>query len=1170
MRQREADGGTGPRKNPMIEGNGRMSGELEGSTLGNSSRDSERGSRIGQRKMQGSSSFLLDSSFGSRSKTLKGGQHRHQHHHPGRSENERTEKRVPPEIDNADSRKKSRFSWRRKKPSVEASSFEPGDTASRPSRDNPQPSNTDRVEEIDKAEVPQSSRPSIGLDQDSIQIVNLALDLNESRKKGKLGRSGSHRVSGGAWTQGQSSANYMDSHTGGTLGPRDRAQGNRNDAHSFDEDRSREQLTTHEPLPVSKLLPNQTDDASLPQDISENTLARVAKARRHFELFGEYLRLLPSLPPLRPQDHDSTNGDCRIYNPLQTIRNRKVRYREKCPINVEAEGWNDVGAVHEWVSNIAHQYSEQSNGPLVCLKLPQLRQWQPQTSQDEGDNDDLYATTSPPESMKHAPRSSSIKAHRQRFDWMVLPAELLADAAWVEDGMNKGRMVNKDGNNLYPDITELISSDANFDASSGRQPSSSAKRVPLDVPSRPSFAEPSRVSSDYKKASRGRSRHRIPTPSSHIHSSSASTTDRRLGRPHSRARARSSSSISIDAGTSERSAFSSPLSTKLGRDSRNRPVQEEFSSPLSQSQKSPRWTSFDEKRTSMSSIGSADDLRNRNTEPNSHMYPGFFPSMAVNLSLPSSRSPSPSKRHFSRKMAPRHERSKSKYRAVGVPEKGGKNSLDNDILYQSISPDHAGLDHSATGGSGKVEFGPHPNQVQPVDQNEQAMDETTTPRNSGQHDSKLRGIFKGKGRLAEKVGNEVSKMGEFIMKKDHQAHSRQSSFATSATSEEADVEPGTYNGKSGASKSLLRRLPPLSDDSPRQSRKELDKPAASRGQIPPKQPLESPIKEDNDDGGGALDLQSPRESGSAPQPWDAKKLQGNTVDEKTASEPGKFDPNVSGRNPNEIFDIGPSLRKAQPQGKKRHIRDPSIPYSLTRPPVTGLAHAEATPPPSGYGKRPTISGSWTISDRSIPTLADLGVFEKREVERTRALLLSSGIKAREITRRAETVRDPPDFLRNSTEPNSATSRVIRLREFDVASQNLDRNFKKSQIQFQQSISSFPYETASPLKSQLDDLDNLVNNSLAPRVRSMGSDAETLTIKLNTTSTLALKQLSDTLDKGVRKRRRRLRWVRRTGFVMLEWALVGMLWWVWLIVMAFKLLRGIFRGTISSIRWVLWL
>lgn len=1168
MRQGEADGGTDRRKNAeMIEGKGRASGELEGSTLGSSSRDGERSSRGGQRKIQGPNSFLLDSSFGSRSKTPKAGQH--QHHHPRHPESERREKRAPPDADNPDSRKKSRFTWRRQRKSVEASSPEAGDTGSRPSRDDPQLSNTERLEELDKTEVPQSNRPSIGLDQDSIQIVNLALDLNESRRKGNLGRSGSHRVSGGARMPGQSSANYVDSHVGETAGPRGRNQGSRNAAHSFDEDRPREQLTTHEPLSVSNLLPNQTDDASLPQNISENTLARVAKARRHFELFGEYLRLLPSLPPLRPQGSDSADGSsgaCRVYNPLQTIRNRKVRYREKCPINVEPKGWNDVGAVHEWVSNTAHQYSEHSYGPFVCLRLPQLRQWHPQAFQDEGDEEDLYATTSAPDSAKYTQGPSSLKARRQRFDWTVSPAELLADAAWIEDGFNKGRMVNKDGENLYPDAAELIPSDANFDASSGRQPSSSAKRVSLDVPSRPSFAEPYRVSSDYQRASRGRSRHRLQSPSSLVHSSSASTNDRRVGRRHSKGRARSSSSISIDAGISERSALSSPLSTKMGEDGRSRPAQEGLGSSLHRPRKSPRWTSLDEKRASLSS-GSADDLRNRGTGLNSPIYPGFFPSMAVNLSPPSSRSPSPSKRHFSRKIVSRHEISKTKHRAVEVPEKGGKKSLNSDPSRKPISPDYADLD-SATGASGQVEFDP-PSHQAPPHQNEQAMDETPAPRRSGQYDSKLRGIFKGKGKLAEKVGNEVSKVGDFIMKKDHQAHSRQSSFATSATSEEADVEPGNYS-KASASKSLLRRLPTLSDDSPRQSRKELNKTAASKDQMPSEQPLAFPAKQDNDEESGAFNPESSHESSSAPQPQDVKQLQRKTTDDTTSSQPGKFDAKISGANLNESFDIGPSLPRFQAQSKKRYIKDPSIPYSMTRPPVTGLAQAEATPPPSANDKRPTLSGSWTISDRSIPTLADLGIFKKREVERTRALLLSSGIKAREITRRAETVRDPPDFLQNSTEPNSSAPRVIRLREFDMASQNLDRSFKKSQSQFQQAIDRFPSQTASPLKSQLNELENLINNSLAPRVRSMGSDAETLTVKLNTTSTLALKQLSDTLDKGVRKRRRRLRWVRRAGFVMLEWALVGMLWWVWLIVMAFKLLRSVFRGAISGVRWVLWL
>jgi hypothetical protein len=117
---------------------------------------------------------------------------------------------------------------------------------------------------------------------------------------------------------------------------------------------------------------------------------------------------------------------------------------------------------------------------------------------------------------------------------------------------------------------------------------------------------------------------------------------------------------------------------------------------------------------------------------------------------------------------------------------------------------------------------------------------------------------------------------------------------------------------------------------------------------------------------------------------------------------------------------------------------------------------------------------------------------------------------------------------------------------------------------------FTTTTSSPLRTQLKDLESLINNSLAPRVRATADNAEDLCVQLNTTSTLAVKSLSDALDRGVRKRRRRLRWVRRAGFVVLEWALVGMLWWVWLIVMAFKLMRGVLRGAVSGTRWILWL
>jgi spore coat protein CotF len=149
-------------------------------------------------------------------------------------------------------------------------------------------------------------------------------------------------------------------------------------------------------------------------------------------------------------------------------------------------------------------------------------------------------------------------------------------------------------------------------------------------------------------------------------------------------------------------------------------------------------------------------------------------------------------------------------------------------------------------------------------------------------------------------------------------------------------------------------------------------------------------------------------------------------------------------------------------------------------------------------------------------------------------------------------------------------RVTRINEFDLAAQNFLQRFETTQYSFQQSMHHFSTATSSPLRSQIKNLETLVNQSLAPRVRAAANDAEDMCVQLNTTSTLAVKQLSDALDKGVRKRRRRLRWIRRTGFMFLEWALVAMLWWVWLIVMAFKLVRGIFRGFFSGVRWVLWL
>jgi hypothetical protein len=63
---------------------------------------------------------------------------------------------------------------------------------------------------------------------------------------------------------------------------------------------------------------------------------------------------------------------------------------------------------------------------------------------------------------------------------------------------------------------------------------------------------------------------------------------------------------------------------------------------------------------------------------------------------------------------------------------------------------------------------------------------------------------------------------------------------------------------------------------------------------------------------------------------------------------------------------------------------------------------------------------------------------------------------------------------------------------------------------------------------------------------------------------------DTIDNMLRKRRRRFRWVRRGLWLTVEWALVGAMWYVWFVVVIFRIFFGVGRGIWSGVRWLLWL
>lgn len=1177
------------RQTPPRMNNSRTSGELEGSTLGGSSREGDRRTPS-QRRTQSSSGFLLDSI--SRPRTTRTSLHRSRPSEPPQV------KRSVPEPDIVVPKKRSRFPWGRHK--HHASDLGPVDPSSSPTsaRAPSTPSQRQPPGSSSYVEVKEDSgeQPESAFDRDSIQIVNLALNLNESRRRAASGippGSDSRRPI----SVSQPAVLPLDSYAHSPRGRNfQRDSSYRNLTHASGNRMSQGTLPSLEQSSVVNLLPPSAIEDNRAYEFSESTLARAERARNYFDLFHEYMRLLPSLPPLRAAAKDDVESKPenihRGYNPLQMIRNRKVRYREKCSIDADAEGWHDVERVHQWIDNVEQKYNQREHNSLDCLRLPPFQQGRRQVS--IGEHEDVNMTpASPPSSLRRVSRTSSMKARRPRTDWKISPAELLADAAWLEDGVNKTKVVDKNGDKLYPDPTQLVimkTQDQFVTPQKLRRSIETGDTPETHSSPRTSYssAHPA-LGQEFKSVGRGRHRHTFRSHSRSLRSRSASS--KRKPSRWDKVRMRPGSVSSTSSSDSGPSIDDKPRSSREHlREHVQRFVENAQSGSRTSRAKSPTTqnTELDRGRTpqpselfpinmrqsrkhrteTFSSTGSYDDKQDPrmsfdgidSTAPNSpaHVGVGYFPSIAVNLSPPSSRPPSPDKKGLRHKIVSRHERSKSKQ---ADREREREREREDELPEVDTVRQRNVTAPGRTENTSKLEPSPLPDVVSSSYRDDQDTPESNRAdghrSRKGPHlpESKLRGIFKGPGRIAEIVGNEVSKVGDLILKKDADPETRKSSSATTFASDDSDSDEESKGDRKSGSKGILRRLPTFADEPGRSTRKDLEK-TSSRNLKPSLPTFTSHLRPDErSQAPETTDLGSPRDRFSSPRNYDSR-------------ESPKRHPLPRSKT----LEFSSSLHPGR--AKHHDIRDPSIPFSLTQPPVTGLANARASPGISPEGRRSGLAGanrSWSISGRSLQTSIDTGVPGKPEVERTRALLLSSGIKAREITRRAHTPRDPaPHWLQSSIGPGMSVPRVVRINEFDLAAQNLMHRFEMTQQSFQQSMHHFSTTTSSPLRSQLRNLEDLVNQSLAPRVRATANDAEELCVQLNTTSTLAVKNLSDALDKGIRKRRRRLRWIRRTGFMVLEWALVGMLWWVWLIVMAFKLVRGIFRGAFSGIRWVLWL
>ena len=250
------------------------------------------------------------------------------------------------------------------------------------------------------------------------------------------------------------------------------------------------------------------------------------------------------------------------------------------------------------------------------------------------------------------------------------------------------------------------------------------------------------------------------------------------------------------------------------------------------------------------------------------------------------------------------------------------------------------------------------------------------------------------------------------------------------------------------------------------------------------------------------------------------------------------------------------------------------------------AITDTSPGGLGLGLRPTRSHLDLVRSFS-PSRSEAGetplepaVALKKDTSRVEVLLISSAVKAKEIVLRADAIREPdaipPVILEtlahgHAYRPGDRRNSVRRREEHVIAARTMINLLTNQSSQFNQKLKSFTITVTPGLQRELQILEDVVDNTLTPRVRAAVDEAGELSMKLTTTSTLAVKAINDSIESAMRRRRRGpVRWSRRAGYQIIEWMVVGFLWGIWFVVTIVRVTMAVVGGFGCLLGWLLWL
>jgi hypothetical protein len=148
--------------------------------------------------------------------------------------------------------------------------------------------------------------------------------------------------------------------------------------------------------------------------------------------------------------------------------------------------------------------------------------------------------------------------------------------------------------------------------------------------------------------------------------------------------------------------------------------------------------------------------------------------------------------------------------------------------------------------------------------------------------------------------------------------------------------------------------------------------------------------------------------------------------------------------------------------------------------------------------------------------------------------------------------------------------VVYYELFALAGASLSTAIQNSGRRWQASADQFTYQTSPQLQNRIGDVRSRVADDLSERCRQAADLADETNRDLALGQPLKVKVVVDIIEKMLRRRRRRLRWLRRALWLTVEWLLVGFMWYVWFMVMILRVFLGIGKGMWNGVRWLLWL